>query len=198
MIRFVLAPDATVIPDLAERLPGRGMWLSATGDVLEIARTRGAFARAARRAVKVSPDLLADVQTALLIRIGETLGLSRRAGAAVAGFARAHEWLVAGRAGLVVQAADGSPDERVRFLGGAAGRIRAVAPLPGADLGRIFGRDHVVHVAVAPGRLAERLYTDATRLAGVSGLNLTNVPAGASGRARATGRSGGEDMQAGK
>lgn len=128
MIRFVVAPDATVLPDLAERLPGRGIWLSARGDVLETARTRGAFARAARQAVKVPPTLRADVQAALLIRIGETLGLARRAGAAVAGFARAQEWLTSGRAGLVVQASDGSAEERSRFLGRAAERVAAIAP----------------------------------------------------------------------
>lgn len=205
MLRFVLAPDATVVPDLAERLPGRGIWLSARGDVLETARTRGAFSRAARQAVKVPPTLLADVRAALLIRIGETLGLARRAGAAVAGFARAREWLDAGRAGLVVQASDGSAEERKRFLGGAGERVAAVAPLPGEGLGRIFGREHVVHVVVAPGQLAERLRVDAERLAGVmmmddpagaSGQN-SDRPAGVSGRARATGRSGGEDNAGG-
>jgi predicted RNA-binding protein YlxR (DUF448 family) len=199
MIRFVLAPDATVVPDLAERLPGRGIWLSARGDVLETARTRGAFARAARQAVKVPPTLLADVRAALLIRIGETLGLARRAGAAVAGFAKAREWLEAGRVGLVVQASDGSPEERKRFLGSAAGRIAAVTPLSGEALGRIFGRDHVVHVAVAKGRLAERLHIEAERLAGVDNeaTTETDVPAGVSGRARATGRSGGKDSAGG-
>lgn len=217
MIRFVLAPDATVVPDLAERLPGRGIWLSARGDVLETARTRGAFSRAARQAVKVPPTLLADVQAALLIRIGETLGLARRAGGAVAGFARAREWLASGRVGLVVQANDGSAEERARFLGGATARVAAVTPLPGAGLGRIFGRDHVVHVAVGPGRLAERLRIDAERLDGVMGVaakdgsgdaGLMTRPAGASGqksdrpvgasdRTRATGRSGGEDIAGG-
>lgn len=201
MIRFVVAPDARVIPDLAERLPGRGIWLSVKGDVLETARVRGVFARAAGQAVKVPPTLLADVTAALMIRFGETLGLARRAGAAVAGFAKAREWLVAGRAGLVVQASDGSAEERARFLGREAGLV-AVTPLPAERLGRIFGRDHVVHVVVAPGRLAERLRIDAERLAGVTSVAeapagraglRTNGPAGVSGRARATGRSDGEE-----
>lgn len=197
MIRFVVAPDATVLPDLAERLPGRGIWLSARGDVLETARTRGAFARAARQAVKVPPGLLADVTSALLIRIGETLGLARRAGAAVAGFAKAREWLDAGRAGLVVQASDGSAEERMRFLGKAAGRVPVVSPLAAEALGRIFGRDHVVHVAVSSGRLAERLRIEAERLSGLADVATTNVPSGVSGRARATGRSGGDDSAGG-
>src|SRR5271168_2433426 len=57
MIRFVIGPDRAVVPDLAERLPGRGIWLSAARDVLETARLRGAFAKAARGPVTVPPDL---------------------------------------------------------------------------------------------------------------------------------------------
>lgn len=169
MIRFVISPDRIVVPDLAANLPGRGIWLSAVLDVVETARTRGAFARAARGPVTVPPDLASGLQAALARRIGDTLGLARRAGQAVAGFAKAREWLVAGRAALVVQASDGSPDERARFLGGSRGQVAAVTPLDGAALGAIFGRDHVVHVAVAPGRLAERLAMEAERLAGLRG-----------------------------
>jgi len=67
----------------------------------------------------------------------------------------------------VVQAADGSPEERARFLGNRA--VRVVAALPAATLGRIFGRDHVVHVAISGGRLARMIEIEAARLAGVAG-----------------------------
>ena len=116
MIRFVIGPDRAVVPDLAERLPGRGIWLSAAGDVVQTARLRGAFAKAARGPVTVPPDLLEMLQAALVRRISELLGLARRAGQALAGFEKAREWLRNGRAALVVQAADGSGEERARFL----------------------------------------------------------------------------------
>jgi hypothetical protein len=74
---------------------------------------------------------------------------------------------------LVVEASDGSEAERARFLSGNAGKVAVVAPLPAAALGRMFGRDHVVHVAVAPGRLAERLHIEADRLAGLRGQALS-------------------------
>jgi predicted RNA-binding protein YlxR (DUF448 family) len=196
MIRFVIAPDATVVPDLAERLPGRGIWLSARGDVLETARVRGAFAKSARRPVKVPADLVADVATALAGRIRETLGLARRAGLAVAGFAKAREWLAEGKAALVVQASDGSPGERSRLLGANAGRLVALAPLDGATLGQIFGRDHAVHVAVGPGRLAERLIAETARLAGVTGQELTK-PTGAAGPVLSHGVPAGQDNAGG-
>jgi len=186
MIRFVVSPDRVVVPDLTASLPGRGIWLSARGDVVETARARGAFARAARGPVTVPPDLAFGLQVALARRIGDTLGLARRAGQAVSGFAKAREWLAAGRAALVVQASDGSAAERARLLGGNAGKLPALAPLDGAALGAIFGRDHVVHVAVAPGRLAERLTIEAARLAGLqlAGLRMTAQHPGGSGAAR--------------
>ncbi len=167
MIRFVVAPDRRVVPDLNARLPGRGIWLSARRDVIETARTRGAFARAARGSVTVPPDLLPTLQTGLARRVSDTLGLARRAGQAVAGFGRAHEWLAAGRAGLIVEAIDGSAEERARFLGQWAGKVPVVTPLDAASLGTVFARDHVVHIAVAPGRLAETLLSDSERLSGL-------------------------------
>jgi len=173
MIRFVIGPDRMLVPDLAATLPGRGMWLSASRDVLETAANKGglarAFARAARGPVSVPPDLPALLQAALVRRIGELLGLARRAGQAVAGFEKAREWLRTGRARLVLQASDGSPDEQARFLSGAGQTISVFRPLPSATLGRMFGREQAVHVAVAPGRLAERLAIEAGRLAGLRG-----------------------------
>ncbi|MBV9736376.1 MAG: RNA-binding protein [Acidisphaera sp.] len=179
LIRFVLGPDRALVPDLAARLPGRGIWLSARRDVLETARARGAFAKAARGPVIVPPDLAGLLQTGLVRRITDLLGLARRAGQAVCGFAKAREWLLAGHAGLVVQAADGSAPERSRLLGGRTG-VLVLSPLPAAALGAVFGRDHVVHVAVAPGRLAEMLRVETGRLAGLAG-RVTDGIAGSGG-----------------
>jgi uncharacterized protein len=167
MIRFVVGPDRTVVADLAGRLPGRGLWLSARADVLEAARTRGAFARAARGAVNVPPDLLDRVRAGLMRRMVELLGLARRAGQAVAGYEKAREWLRVGRAALIIQASDGSSEERRRFLSGAAD-VPVMAPLSAVELGAVFGRDHVVHVAVEAGKLARSLAVEGERLAGLA------------------------------
>jgi hypothetical protein len=206
MIRFVVGPDRQIVPDLAARLPGRGIWLSASGDVLESggAREEGqpnngrqkdkqgdsahrhlarAFARAARGPVSVPSDLSALLQAALVRRIGECLGLARRAGQTVAGYEKAREALRTGRYRLVLQASDGSEAERSRFLSGFGPEVTIIDPLPGEALGRVFGRDYVVHVAVATGKLAESLVVEAGRLAG-----LKNGSARAMGSERATGR----------
>ncbi len=165
MIRFVVGPDRHIVPDLRANLPGRGLWLSARRDVLETALARKAFARAARAEVLVPVDLAALIEAALTRRVIEVLGLTRRAGQAVSGFAKAREWLVADRAALIVQASDGSAEERTRLLSGRA--VPVIAPLPAHVLGRIFGRDHAVHVAVSAGRLATMLRTEDVRLGGI-------------------------------
>lgn len=207
MIRFVVGPDRQIIPDIVGKLPGRGIWLSASGDVLELPDTQGselpgghtpkggrhieksnrrltqAFARAARGPVSVPSDLSDLLQAALVRRIGELLGLARRAGQAVAGYEKAREALKTGRFRLVVQASDGSEAERERFLSGAGPAVTVIDPLPGEALGRIFGRDYAVHVAIAPGKLADSLITEAGRLAG-----LRNRPERAMGSARTTGQ----------
>ncbi len=168
MIRFVVGPDRQVVPDLAARLPGRGMWLSARADVLETARTRGVFARAARGPVTVPGDLDAVLRDGLARRVVDHLGLARRAGQATAGFAKAREWVTQGRAAGVIQAEDGSVEERARLLSGARD-IWVAWPLPASALGAVFGRDHAVHVALAPGRLADALLNEIERLSGISG-----------------------------
>jgi len=202
MIRFVVGPDHQLVPDLAARLPGRGIWLSASADVLESQgaqddkkqkekrgdgladrRLARAFSRAARGPVSVPADLSSMLQAALVRRITELLGLARRAGQAVAGFEKAREYLRSSPSRLVLQAADGSIAERSRFLTGAAPGLVVIDPLPGEALGRVFGRDYVVHVAVAPGKLAESLVNEAGRLAG-----LRQRSARAMGSERATGR----------
>ncbi len=168
MLRFVVGPDRVIVPDVAARLPGRGIWLSARRDVLETARVRGAFPRAAKGQVVVPADLAQLVEAGLVRRVTELLGLARRAGQAVAGFQKAREWLTSGRASLVIQAYDGSPEERQRFLSGVRD-MPVATPLPAAALGAVFGRDHAVHVALAHGRLAEALGVETMRLAGMSG-----------------------------
>jgi len=168
MLRFVLGPDRQLVPDLGGRLPGRGMWLSARADVLERALSRGAFHRAARGQVQLPPDLRARIETGLKGRIRDQVGLARRAGQAVSGFQQVREWLQAGRAALLVEASDGSLSERDRLAGRRGTPM--VAVLTAGELGAVFGRDHAVHVAIAPGRIADMLVQEAGRLAAVSGI----------------------------
>jgi predicted RNA-binding protein YlxR (DUF448 family) len=166
MLRFAVAPEGRVVFDVTATLPGRGLWLSASASVLHQAVRRGAFARGAKGPVIVPPGLADEVVAALTRRLTDLLGQARRSGAAISGFEKAREWLQVGGAGLVVQAADGSAEERARFVGGRD--IPVIAVLSGEALGRVFGREHTVHVVISPGRLAQMIEIEARRLQGVA------------------------------
>jgi predicted RNA-binding protein YlxR (DUF448 family) len=166
MLRFAVSPEGRVVFDVTATLPGRGLWLSVRPGVLHQAIRRSVFARGAKAPVTVPPGLADEVKAALNRRLIDLLGLARRSGAAISGFEKAREWLQIGGAGLVVQAADGSAEERARFVGGRD--IPVVAVLSAAALGKVFGRDHTVHVVISPGRLAAMIEIEARRLQGVA------------------------------
>jgi len=165
LVRFVVAPDGELVPDVAARLPGRGLWLMPRRDIVDRAVAKRLFARAARRPISAPPGLADRVEALLAQRCCETLGLARRAGQAVAGFERVADAVRHGRVGLLVFALDAAEAGRRRVA--ALGRQVPVAgALTGAELGAAFGRDRVAHVAVAPGPFADRLAADMRRIAG--------------------------------
>ncbi|GBR28049.1 RNA-binding protein [Kozakia baliensis] len=183
MLRFVVSPDGMIIPDLAGKLPGRGIWLSAKRDVLETAVTRNVFAKAARRSVQLPDDLVLILVEALKRRVADSLGLARRAGQAICGFVKCREWIAAGKAGLVVQGAGGSPDELRRLLSGA--RELPVATLSSEMLATAFGREHAVYAVLAPGALALRLMAEHERFLGLTEGSVPGPRAVRSGREQA-------------
>jgi hypothetical protein len=165
LLRFVVGPDGEIVPDVAARLPGRGLWLTARRDIVERAAAKRLFARAARRLVTVPPDLADRVEALLVRRCGEALGLARRAGSAVSGFERVAEAVRRGHAGALLFALDGAEAGR-RKLGALGRDLPAASVMYAAELGAAFGRDRAVHVAVGPGALCGRLLIDLERLAG--------------------------------
>ncbi|WP_245642097.1 RNA-binding protein [Neokomagataea thailandica] len=168
MIRFVVGPGQQVFPDVAGRLPGRGMWLSARRDVIDSPRIRQAFARAAKAQVVV-PEGLADlVEAGLVRRMADVVSLARRAGQAVCGFQKCREWLISGKAALVVRSQTGSPDECARLMSGR--RDIPMVVVPDRILTSAFGRERAVYVVLTQGALAQRLITEHERFSGVAGL----------------------------
>lgn len=169
LIRFVVGPDGELVPDLAERLPGRGFWCLAERDMIEKARARNLFAKAAHTAVTLPDDLPALLETALRRRCLDIIGLARRAGDAVSGFEKTRSWLASGRARLLLEAVDSNGDgaRKLRALAGAAkSELPLVKLFTAAELGQAFGRNAAVHAALAGG-LAARLESESKRLAGV-------------------------------
>jgi hypothetical protein len=176
LLRFVVDPDGSLVPDPAGRLPGRGLWLSPRRDMLEKACARNLFAKAAKASVRVPDDLLGQTEGALRRRFLELLGLANRAGQAVAGFQKVRDRLAAGEAALLVHAVDAAEDGRRKIVGLARARhpdLPIVTLFTAAELGRAVGRDNVVHLLVLSGGLAERLEVEARRmqsLVGESGI----------------------------
>jgi len=165
LLRFVLDPEGQVQPDLDACLPGRGMWLSADRNVLDKAVAKNLFARAARMPARVAPDLVEQVERLLARRVLATLGLARRAGQVALGFEQVRPWLRSRAAAVLVAARDGATDGR-RKLRRLAPDLPLIVAFSSAELGAALGRESVVHVAVAPGGLAQRLLQDVERLAG--------------------------------
>ena len=104
MVRFVVAPDGTLTPDLAETLPGRGLWVTASREVLASPGLARAAARSVRRQVSVPADLPAMIERLLEQRCRATLGLARRAGLVESGFDKVRSAIVSGDATLLLTA----------------------------------------------------------------------------------------------
>jgi uncharacterized protein len=165
MIRFVLDPAGQVVPDVDERLPGRGMWLSADRNVLKRAVAANLFARAARAHVQVAADLAEQVERLLASRALDCLGLARRAGQVAMGFDQVRACLRTSAAAVLIAAADSAPDGR-RKLRRLAPDLPVITAFSRAELGAALGREGIVHVAVASGGLARRLIASVRRLSG--------------------------------
>lgn len=176
LIRFVVGPDNLIVPDLAEKLPGRGIWVAADRAALEKAATKGLFSRAAKAQVNAPGDLAGLVETALARRVVELISLARKSGKAVAGFEKVKGWLAEGRAKVLLQASDGSERGKGKLWTPTGGRWFGC--LTASELGLSFGRDHVIHGALAAGGLTDKVILEAGRLTGLRGHDGGNTAAG--------------------
>jgi uncharacterized protein len=166
LLRFVVGPEGRLIVDLAERLPGRGLWLTPHRDIVENAVAKGLFAKAAGQRVVVPGELAADVERLLRQRCLALLGLARRAGQLRTGFEKVRDDLKAGRVALLLAASDGAADGR-RKLAALAGELPVIVLFDSAALSAALGVDGVVHAGVAAGGMAERLLREFERFQGM-------------------------------
>jgi predicted RNA-binding protein YlxR (DUF448 family) len=164
LLRFVIAPDHRVVPDLASTLPGRGLWLTASRAAVDRAVAASLFARVSRQAATAAPTLADDIEAGLAQRALNCLGLARRAGQLITGFERVGSALRAGKAAVLVGAGDAAPGGRDK-LGARAPDIPHVQCLLVAEMSVALGGENVVHAALSPGGLATRFLVEATKLA---------------------------------
>ncbi len=152
LIRFVRGPDGTVVPDIRNRLPGRGVWITNSVEILRQAIARKAFARGLKDKVTIPEGLEALVADLLRKDALQMLSLANKAGAVTSGFAKI-EGIKGGLLALV-QASDGSPAEIARLQRGCRGKARGkrdpavIRAFAAHELGLSLGREHVIHAAL--------------------------------------------------
>ena len=162
MIRFVIGPDDAVVPDLKGRLPGRGVWVTATRDAVADAVKRNAFARGFKRPVRPSAELVVLTDDLIERAALGSLAMARKAGLVETGFARVEGAVARHALAALIHAAEAAPDG-VRKLAAAArqGRPEGAVPPPvvsafsSAQLGLALGRSNVIHAALLPGPASE-------------------------------------------
>ncbi len=169
LVRFVAGPGGLVVPDLARKLPGRGLWVAADRVSVETAVKKGAFSRAAKAKLAASADLADQVETLLRRRLLDGLGLAKRAGELISGFEKVASTLNAGKAAWLIEASDGAADGRRKIL-----NVARKSPKPpqlcglfdAEELGLALGAENVIHTAFLAGRGADRWTNDVRRLSG--------------------------------
>jgi predicted RNA-binding protein YlxR (DUF448 family) len=169
LIRFVVSPDGLVTPDLARKLPGRGLWVKADRASVDLAVKRGAFSRAAKAKATAPGDLADLVDRLLLRRVLDGLGLARRAGDLTSGFAKAATAIAGGRAAWLIEASDGAPDGRRKMfqvVRRTPNPPRLFGAFSNEDLSLALGLSPVVHLVFLAGRGAGRWTQDVEKLSG--------------------------------
>ena len=178
LLRFVAGPDGRIVPDLRARLPGRGVWVGLDRASIAEAAGRKLFARALKADVTVDPGIADDIAALLRKAALGRLGLARKSGAAIAGFAKVEAALTKEPVAALLTASDAAEDALRKITG----RLRArVGNQPGGDtlhirafdadeLGLAMGRPNVIHAAVLRGPAGRSFRESAERLIRYDGV----------------------------
>jgi uncharacterized protein len=164
LIRFVVSPSGQVIPDLKRKLPGRGLWVSASHQALAEAVRRHQFGKGFKRDVHVAPTLASDTETLLVRSATEALAMAAKAGQVISGFSKVEGVLGQRQAkasiAALIHASDGATDgirkldAIVRQNAGInddSREIPVVTALTSEQLDLALGRSNVIHAALLAG-----------------------------------------------
>ncbi|WP_028092710.1 RNA-binding protein [Pseudodonghicola xiamenensis] len=165
LIRFVAGPGGQVVPDLAGKLPGRGVYVASTRAALEQAVAKNLFARGLKQKVDLPEDLPGQVEQLLARRVVDLISMARKSGDAVAGYEKVKTWLDKEEAQTLIQASDGSGRGKSKLSTPHRGHY--IGWLTADELGMAFGRETVIHAALASGGLDKRVVEEAQRLRGL-------------------------------
>lgn len=171
LMRFVVGPAGEAVPDLKRKLPGRGLWITATREAIGDAVKRNVFSRGFKREMKVSRDLAAEVERLLAKSALDALAIAGKAGNVVTGFAKVEAALAGAGVLALVHASDAASDGK-RKLNSALqrnnqsqnGEMALIEAFPGEDLDLALNRPNVVHAAVLAGPASETFLARVARL----------------------------------
>lgn len=165
LIRFVMGPDGQVVPDIAGKLPGRGVYVASSRSALDKAVSKKLFARGFKQTVTVPGGLVDMVEQGLARRVVDLISLARKSGSAVSGYEKSKDWLAKEVATVLIQAVDGSGRGKSKLSTPHYGTY--IGWLTADELGVAFGRETVVHAALSSGGLSARVVEEAQRLRGL-------------------------------
>lgn len=185
LLRFVAGPDGALVPDLRARLPGRGVWVGLDRASVTEAVGRKLFARALKADVTADPGIADDVAALLRKAALGRLGLARKSGIAVAGFAKVEAALAKESVAALLTASDAAEDALRKMTGRLRARARDkpgtstlhIRAFDADELGLAMGRPNVIHAAVLRGPAGRSFLESAERLIRYDGV----APDGKSG-----------------
>ena len=171
LVRFVVGPAGAAVPDVKRKLPGRGIWITATRAAIAGAAERDVFARGFRREVHVPQDLAAQTEKLLERAALDALAIAGKAGAIVSGFSKVEAVLCRDDILALIHAADAAQDGKrklaaalQRNTGGKMGEIAIIDTFTGAQLDLALSRPNVVHAALLAGPGSETFLARVARL----------------------------------
>ena len=198
LIRFVLGPDHQVVPDLRNKLPGRGAWVTARASMVEEAAKRRLFARAFKAEAKVPETLAQDIERLLRDDLRQGLALANKAGAVITGFHKVESAITDKPIVALIHAAEAAEDGRRKLanqlrkrFGEAISSFPVIQELSNDELDLALGRSNVIHAALVAGagsdgflnrwhryRIFRGIDADQTGLGNETGEPTTMKPAG--------------------
>ncbi len=172
MVRFVVGPEGLLCPDLGRELPGRGIWVGCRRNLVDRAVKKRLFARAAKGPVTVPDDMADQVESVMVRRCLDLLGLGKRAGQLTLGSEKVRAVLRKDFTAIAITAADGAENGRRKLLSGDPDRVNAsghpdryvVDLFTVAELSLALGRENVVHAVLRKGGLTDRFLNESRQL----------------------------------
>ena len=169
LIRFVVGPSGEVVPDVRRKLPGRGLWITATRSAVEQAVKRNVFARGFKREVRIAGDLAEQTEQLLARAALDALAVAGKAGRVVAGFSKVEAALENGEVLALIHAAEAAADGRrkldSRRRDAGTRPVTVIDVFSGVQLDLALNRPNVVHAALLAGPGGETFLARVGRLA---------------------------------